>query len=405
MQSKYTIPFNKIFLGDNSTNYLQHVIQNKALGQRQYIEQCESFFQDRYGYVNALLTPTCTDALEMAALLIDVQEGDEIILASYGYVSTANAFILRGAKLIFIDSSIQNPNIAAASVEEQITPRTKAIVITHYGGIACEMEQLIAIAKKHNVFLIEDAAHSVDAFYKNSALGSFGDIATFSFDHTKNISCGQGGMIVINNKSLHNRAEILRERGTNRTAFLNGLADRYTWHNVGSAYRLSELSAALLYAQLMNIDAVQKKRMEVWNFYWDHLSSLHKKGLLILPTLNSPIKHNAHIFFFCLPIPSERSKFIAYMTECGIQCVSHYISLHTSPFYRNKHDGRALKQADFYTEYLIRLPIYPELTLSEAKFVVDSISSFFVQNHTVLRIERREQRIERKNVRNETKFH
>jgi dTDP-4-amino-4,6-dideoxygalactose transaminase len=377
MRKKFKIPFNKVFINDEDSNTVDAVLKNKAIGQQTYTKRCETFFKTKYGFDQAFLTPTCTDALEMAALLINIREGDEVIMASYGYVSTANAFMLRGAKIIFIDSSSTNPNIDVTAIEEQINLRTRAIVVTHYGGIACEMDRLVELAKKHEVFLIEDAAHAIDASYNKQFLGSFGDISTFSFHHTKNITCGQGGLIVINNNELVERSKIIRERGTNRTEFLQGNIKNYTWHDIGSAFRLSELSAALLYSQLINIDFIQKKRMKLWNLYWEKLSPSCKAGHIILPFIEENCEHNAHLFFFSLASTIRRNSFIEFMSDRGIQCVSHYISLHSSPFYNGQHDGRILKNADFYTDFLIRLPLYPDLTLTEAEFICDSTVSFF----------------------------
>lgn len=343
------------------------VYSGKLSGNGKYTKLCQTFFEQRYGFKKSLLTTSCTDALEMAAILIDIQAGDEVILPSYTFVSTANAFVLRGAKLIFADSMADNPNMDAATIEPLITQKTKAIVPVHYAGVACDMDAIMALANKHGLWVVEDAAQAIDSFYTNAkgekkALGSIGHLAAFSFHETKNIISGEGGMLAINDDKFIERAEIIWEKGTNRSAFFRGEVDKYGWVDVGSSFLPSETIAAFLWAQLENLELIQSRRKEIWQQYQLQLTEWAAKHGVMLPNIPTYATNNAHMFYLVLPNLVFRTKVIDALKAEGVLAVFHYISLHSSPFYKAKHDGRLLSQSDRFTDTLVRLPMYYELS-------------------------------------------
>jgi len=375
------IPFNKPHLTGNETKYIeQAVASGKISGNGDFTKKCQDFFTSRYKFKKVLLTTSCTDALEMAAILINIEPGDEIIIPAYTFVSTANAFVLRGAKIVFADSDVQNPNINCNLIEGLITPRTKAIVIVHYAGIACEMDIIMQIAAKYRLFVIEDAAQAIDSFYNGIPLGSIGHLAAFSFHETKNIISGEGGMLVVNDEQFFKRAEIIWEKGTNRAAFYRGEVDKYGWVDIGSSFLPSEVISAFLYAQLENIDDIQRTRKLLWDTYYNSLKHLEDKGYIKLPKLPEYATNNAHIFYILCPNIETRDNLISYLKEKGILSVFHYISLHQSPYYKAFHDGRILKMSDFYSDRLLRLPLYYDLSQADIKYITNSIDLFFKEN-------------------------
>jgi dTDP-4-amino-4,6-dideoxygalactose transaminase len=369
------IPFNKPFLTGNETKYIHEAVASgKISGDGIFSKKCHTFFEQRFGFKKCLLTTSCSDALELAALLIRIQPEDEVILPSYTFVSTANAFILRGAKLIFADSTAENPNMDVTSIESLITPRTKAIVVVHYAGIACNMDVVMDLANKHNIFVIEDAAQAIDSYYKNKPLGSIGHLAAFSFHETKNVISGEGGMIAINDEQFVVRAEIIREKGTNRSQFFRGEVDKYGWKEPGSSFLPSDIIAAFLYAQLENLDHIQQKRKQLWNCYYEMLLPLQNK--IQLPFIPGYATNNAHLFYIVCKNIEERTALINHLKSHHILSVFHYLSLHNSEFYSSQHDGRVLKYSDWYTDCLLRLPMYYELGLSDVEKICELIINF-----------------------------
>lgn len=373
------IPFNKPYLTGKEAHYLyQAVYSGKISGNGVFTKKCQAFFEKKYGFLKTLLTTSCTDALEMCALLLDIQFGDEVIMPSYTFVSTSNAFILRGANIRFADSYKDNPNIDPAEIEKLITPKTKAIVVVHYAGIACDMDAIMELANKHNIFVVEDAAQAIDSFYKGKALGSIGHLGAFSFHETKNIVSGEGGMLAINDERFVKRAEIIWEKGTNRTAFFRGEVDKYGWVDMGSSFLPAETVAAFLYAQLENLDDIQNKRKHIWNKYKNGLQPLADKGFFKIPTIPDYATNNAHIFFLVCNNLEERSGLIEHLRSQNIHAVFHYLSLHKSPFYENKHDDRDLPNCDKFADLLVRLPLYYELSDEDIAKIVGAIVGYYV---------------------------
>ena len=372
------ISFNKPYLTGKETKYIQDAVESmKISGDGIFTKKCHDFFEKKYGFEKVLLTTSCTDALEMAAILLDIKEGDEVIAPSYTFVSTVNAFVLRGAKIVFADSGTDNPNIDAETIEALITDKTKVIVPIHYAGISCDMDKIMALANKYNLFVVEDAAQAIDSFYNQKPLGSIGHMAAFSFHETKNIISGEGGMLVINDERFMNRAEIIREKGTNRSSFFRGEVDKYGWVDIGSSFLPSDIIAAFLYAQLENLDDIQNKRKQIWNYYYNGLEVLQIEGKLKLPKLPSYATNNAHMFFIqCLDL-NERTDLIKYLKNIGIYAVFHYLSLHKSPFYINKYSGEELINADLYSDTLLRLPLYYELKENDIIRITDAIITFY----------------------------
>ena len=371
------IPFNKpCIIGKEIEYIVEAVSSGKISGDGLFTIKCQEYFEKRYGFSRSLLTTSCTDALEMAAILCDIKQGDEVIIPSFTFVSTANAFVLRGAKIVFADSEENTPNINAAAIENLITNKTRAIVVVHYAGIACDMDAIIDIAKRHNLYVIEDAAQAIESYYKNKPLGSLGHLSTFSFHETKNIISGEGGMLGINDKQFINRAEIIREKGTNRSAFFRGDVDKYQWVDIGSSFLPSDIIAAYLFAQLERIDDIQNKRKQIWNIYYEGLKTLQESGFIRLATIPEYASNNAHMFYIMCRSLSERTELIRFMRSNGILAVFHYLPLHKSRFYKEKHDGRALKNADRYSDTILRLPLYYDLSKEEVGVVIKCIKSF-----------------------------
>ncbi|MFN8326054.1 dTDP-4-amino-4,6-dideoxygalactose transaminase [Flavobacterium sp.] len=360
------IPFNKPYLTGKETQYIEEAVKSgKISGNGIFTKKCQDFFETNYNIKKALLTTSCTDALEMAAILINIQEGDEVIMPSYTFVSTANAFVLRGAKIVFADSMPNHPNIDASKIEALITSKTKAIVPVHYAGVSCDMDTIIDLAKKHNLFVIEDAAQAIDSYFtgkdgKKKALGSIGHLAAFSFHETKNIIAGEGGLLAINDEQFINRAEIIWEKGTNRSSFFRGEVDKYGWVDIGSSFLPSEIIAAFLWAQLENLEKIQSKRKEIWNDYYSKLNDWANENEISLPELPSYATNNAHMFYLVCKNLEQRTQLIESLKANGIMAVFHYISLHKSPFYLDKHDGRILPETDRFTDTLVRLPLFYE---------------------------------------------
>ncbi len=355
------VPFNKPHLTGKETHYIYDAVNSgKISGNGKYTKLCQEFFEKKYAFRKCLLTTSCTDALEMAAILLNIQPEDEVILPSYTFVSTANAFVLRGANLVFIDSGDNNPNIASNKIEPLITSRTKAIVVVHYAGIACDMDVIMGIAEQHNLFVVEDAAQAIDSFYKGRPLGGIGHLGAFSFHETKNIISGEGGMLTINDERFIERAEIIWEKGTNRSAFFRGEVDKYEWVDIGSSFLPSEIVSAFLYAQLEHLDNIQEKRIHIWQTYHDAFSFFESSSFSI-PSIPEFATNNAHMYYLICNTMSIRERLIQTLKKNGVWAVFHYLSLHSSPFYADKHDGRELPNCDNYAECLVRLPLYYDL--------------------------------------------
>lgn len=375
------VPFNLPHLTGKETHFIYDAVNSgKISGNGKYTKKCQTFFEEKYGFKKCLLTTSCTDALEMSAILLNIKPGDEVIIPSYTFVSTANAFVLRGAKIIFADSSNENPNIDATKIESLITSKTKAIVVVHYAGMACDMDMIMDIAKRNNIFVVEDAAQAVDSFYKGVPLGKIGHMSTFSFHETKNIISGEGGMLVINDEQFIDRAEIIWEKGTNRSAFFRGEIDKYGWVDVGSSFLPSEVISAFLYAQLENMDSIQNKRKALWNHYYNAFSTCNDIDQSILPKVPEYATNNAHMFYMVCSSIEERNNLIAFLKQTECQLVFHYLSLHKSPFFEGKHEGEDLVNSDNYTERLVRLPLYFDLSNANQVLVINGIKAFYSQN-------------------------
>jgi len=373
------INFNKPYLTGKEAHYIFSAVyeHNKISGNGIFTQNCQRFFEERYGFKKTLVTTSCTDALEMAAILTDIKPGDEVIMPSFTFVSTANAFILRGAKIIFADSEIFTPNIDADKLEALITEKTKVIVPVHYAGVACDMDEIMKIAEKYNLFVVEDAAQAIESFYKGKPLGSFGHLATFSFHETKNIISGEGGLLVINDKQFLKRAEIIWEKGTNRAAFFRGEINKYGWTDIGSSFLPSDIISAFLYAQLENIERIQKRRKEIWNTYFEELQETSKKGFFKLPHIPEYASNNAHMFYLVCRTYVERNKLIDFLKTKSIKTVFHYLPLHLSDFYKDKYEGEELTNAVNFSERIVRLPMFFELTQTQILYISQSIKEFF----------------------------
>lgn len=376
------IPFNKPFLTGKETEYIRKAVQSgKISGNGEYTKKCHQFFSGRYGFKKCLLTNSCTDALEMTAILANIGEGDEVIMPSYTFVSTANAFVLQGAKIRFIDSREDHPGMDEDKIDEVINDRTKAIVVVHYAGVASNMKKIMQIAKKHNLLVIEDAAQAIDSYFTFSegskkALGSIGHLGCFSFHETKNIISGEGGMLTINDDQFIDRSEIIWEKGTNRASFFRGEVDKYGWVDVGSSFLPSELTAAFLYAQMENLEKIQNKRIEIWNRYHQELEGACNRLNIQQPVVPDYATNNAHMYYLVCRDRVQRDSLIAYLKGHGIHSVFHYLSLHKSKYYKGKHDGRAIPQAERYTDCLVRLPFYYELKKEEQEFIIERLNNF-----------------------------
>lgn len=357
------IHFNQPHLTGKETFYITEAVykNGKLSGNGDFTKRCQAFFEQKYGFRKCLLTTSCTDALEMAAILCDLKPGDEVIVPSYTFVSTALAFVRVGAKIVFADSMSSNPNIDADLVESLITPRTKVIVPVHYAGVACDMDHIMEIAGKHQLIVVEDAAQAIDSYYKGRPLGTIGHLSAFSFHETKNVISGEGGMLGINDERFVRRAEIIWEKGTNRAEFFRGEVNKYGWVDVGSSFLPSEMMAAFLWAQLESLDEIQEKRKHLWNAYYELLNPVAKANGLAMPEIPAYATNNAHMFYLVCSSLEQRTELIKRLKDHEIMAVFHYLSLHKSPFYQEKHDGRNLPQSDRYTDCLVRLPMYFDL--------------------------------------------
>lgn len=370
------IPFNKPFLSGKEIDYIQQAVKSgKTSGNGDFTKKCQHFFETNYNIKKALLTTSCTDALEMCAMLCRIEPGDEVIVPSFTFVSSALAFIRAGASVIFADSYTDNPNIDPEQIESLITPRTKAIVVVHYAGVSCDMDKIMDIAQKHNIFVIEDAAQAIDSYYKGRPLGSIGHLSAFSFHETKNIISGEGGLLGINDEQFINRAEILWEKGTNRAEFFRGEVNKYGWVDTGSSFLPSEIIAAFLWAQLENIEIIQNKRKELWKNYFDLLSDFANKAGYKLPLIPSYSTNNAHMFFLTCENLEHRTALIEKLKRNGVLAVFHYLSLHKSQYYHQYHDERKLPNSDFFSDTLIRLPMFFELEGSDINYICSIIKS------------------------------
>ncbi|GIB09433.1 TPA: dTDP-4-amino-4,6-dideoxygalactose transaminase [Vibrio cholerae] len=371
------IPFNKPYLhGKELVNIAQSIATGKISGDGEFTKKCHEFFEKRYDFKKVLMTTSCTDALEMAAILLDIQHDDEVIAPSYTFVSTVNAFALRGAKIVFADSYADHPNIDPQHIEKLITPKTKAIVVVHYAGVACDMDSIMALAKQYEIPVVEDAAQAIDSYYKGRPLGSIGTFGTFSFHETKNIIAGEGGLLAINDKKYIQRAEIIREKGTNRSSFFRGEVAKYGWVDIGSSFLPSDIIAAYLYAQLENLDQIQFRRKEIWNRYYDKLSTILGDTGISLPIVADYSTNNAHMFYLVCNNLEQRTGLIQHLKDNGVHAVFHYLSLHKSEYYNDKCIGYNLKHADLFTDCLVRLPLFYDLTDGDIDYIVDLIKSY-----------------------------
>lgn len=357
----------------------QAVYTGKLSGNGVFTKKCQQFFEEKYGFKKCLLTTSGTDALEMCAMLCDLKPGDEVIVPSYTFVSTALAFLREGATVIFADSTDSNPNLDAEKLESLITPRTRVIAPVHYAGVACDMDKIMAVAEKHNLIVVEDAAQAIDSYYKGKPLGGCGHLGAFSFHETKNITAGgEGGLLTINDERFIRRSEILWEKGTNRAEFFRGAVNKYGWVDMGSSFLPSEINAAFLWAQLENLDVIQNKRKEIWTRYFTGLKSLAAKGYFRLPQIPDYATNNAHMFYIVCRNLEERSGLIAYLKEKGVTAPFHYLSLHKSDYYLKHSDLRPeLPFCDMYADCLVRLPMYYELSDDDVNKVVELIISFY----------------------------
>lgn len=386
-------PFNKPFLTGNELDFIKDAVsEGKISGNGKYTKKCHSFFKKEYGFQECLLTTSCTDALEMAAILLEIEPGDEVIMPSYTFVSTANAFVLRGAKIRFVDSRADHPGMDEDKVEELVNVNTKAIVVVHYAGVACNMDRIMSIAYKNNLYVVEDAAQAIDNYYTHSDgtqsfLGSIGHLGTFSFHETKNIIAGEGGMLLINDEEFVERSEIIWEKGTNRTAFFRGEIDKYGWVDIGSSFLPSELNAAFLYAQLESIEQIQQKRLSIWNRYHEGLKDVCGRLDIQQPIIPEYATNNGHIYYLVCKSRGQRDAMIAHLKAKGIHSVFHYLSLHKSKYYKEKHDGRRLKMSERYSNQLLRLPLYYDLAIPEQKYVIESVQSFFNETKSKIQLE------------------
>jgi dTDP-4-amino-4,6-dideoxygalactose transaminase len=373
------IAFNKPYISGNEFKYISESVESgKISGDGIFTKKCHAFFEKTYGLNKVLLTTSCTDALEMAAILIDIQPGDEVIMPSYTFVSTANAFVLRGAKIVFADSRKDHPGIDEASIEELITEKTKVIVPVHYAGVSCDMDIIMEIADKYDLFVIEDAAQAIDSYYKGKPLGSIGHLAAFSFHETKNVISGEGGMLVINDERFEKRAEIIREKGTNRSSFFRGEVDKYGWVDLGSSFLPSDMIAAFLFAQLENLQEIQLRRKKIWekyNFSFKGFLDTQKK--VRLPQIPDFATNNSHMYYLICSSAQERKALLLHLKSKEILAVFHYLSLHKSSFFEGKYSGLNLTEADKYTDCLVRLPLYVELDIDEQEYIIESVNEFY----------------------------
>lgn len=374
------INFNKPHLTGKEAHYMYQAVFNcKLSGNGDFTKKCQSFFEQRYGYKKAILTTSGSDALEMAAILCNINPGDEVIVPSYTFVSSALAFVRERAKIVFADSCANNPNIDPDKLEELITPKTKAIVVVHYAGIACDMDKIMDIAHRHGVLVVEDNAQGLDSFYKGRPLGSIGDLGCISFHETKNITAGgEGGLLIVNDEQYTRRAEIIWEKGTNRAEFFRGMVNKYGWVDTGSSFLPSEVNAAFLLAQLEELDTIQNRRKMLWDIYHEELAPLAVKGYFTLPDIPGYATNNAHMFYIVCRNIDERSALISFLKDNGIQACFHYLALHRSEYYTTHYTERPeLPKCDRFADCLVRMPMYYELKEDEVKYITDKIKAFY----------------------------
>lgn len=374
------IPFNKPFLTGKEAHYMyQAVYTGKLSGNGVFTKKCQQFFEERYGFKKCILTTSGTDALEMAAILCDVKPGDEVIVPSYTFVSSALAFVRQGAKIVFADSCEDNPNIDADKIEALITPKTKVIVPVHYAGVACDMDKIMDIANRHGILVVEDAAQAIDSYYKGKPLGGIGHFGCFSFHETKNVTAGgEGGLLVVNDERFIRRAEIIWEKGTNRAEFFRGMVNKYGWVDTGSSFLPAEINSAFLWAQLESLDMIQNRRKEIWEQYYDGLKDLAAQGYFSMPNIPEYATNNAHMFYLVCRSLEERTQLISYLKEKGIGAVFHYLSLHLSDYYRSVEKTIPnLPNCDKFADRLVRLPMFFELRDEEVLKIVEVINGFF----------------------------
>ena len=376
------IPFNKPYLTGKEMQYIEEAVKSgKISGNGLFTKKCQEFFEKEFGFKKTLLTTSCTDALEMAAILANIKEGDEVIVPSFTFVSTALAFVRQGADIVFADSYSDNPNIDADQIEALITEKTKAIVVVHYAGVACDMDKIMSIANKHGIIVIEDAAQAIDSYYiskdgTKKALGSIGHLSAFSFHETKNIISGEGGMLCINDDRFIQRAEIIWEKGTNRSQFFRGEVDKYSWVDTGSSFLPSEIISAFLWAQIENMRDIQDKRIKIWNRYYEGLSSFEPVSIKKpkLPLIPEYATNNAHMFYLVCDNVDDRTKFIQHLKDKGILSVFHYLSLHKSSYYEKYSTRKSeLPNSDMFSDCLVRLPLFYELTDEEVEYIINTI--------------------------------
>lgn len=374
------INFNKPHLTGKEAHYMYQAVFNcKLSGNGDFTKKCQSFFEQRYGYKKAILTTSGSDALEMAAILCNINPGDEVIVPSYTFVTSALAFVRERAKIVFADSCANNPNIDPDKLEELITPKTKAIVVVHYAGIACDMDKIMDIAHRHGVLVVEDNAQGLDSFYKDRPLGSIGDLGCISFHETKNITAGgEGGLLIVNDEQYTRRAEIIWEKGTNRAEFFRGMVNKYGWVDTGSSFLPSEVNAAFLLAQLEELDTIQNRRKMLWDIYHEELAPLAVKGYFTLPDIPGYATNNAHMFYIVCRNIDERSALISFLKDNGIQACFHYLALHRSEYYTTHYTERPeLPNCDRFADCLVRMPMYYELKEDEVKYITDKIKAFY----------------------------
>lgn len=375
-----TIRFSEPFITGNELHYVQQAIeQGRLSGDNKFSQRCQALLENELGVPKVLLTSSCTHALEMAALLFDIQPGDEVIMPSFTFVSTANAFVLRGARPVFIDVRPDTLNMDEQLLKNLITPRTKAIVPVHYAGVGCEMDTILNIAKKHDIRVVEDNAHGVFATYHGRNLGTMGEIGCLSFHATKNFTCGEGGAVLLNDPALIERAEIIREKGTNRSRFFRGEVDKYTWVDVGSSYLMSELAAAFLLAQLEARDTIQAQRRTMWHFYAEHLSGWARHNDIQLPVVPPHIEQSFHMFYLLMPSSKQRQTLLAHLKSKGISAVFHYVPLHLSSMgQRFGYTGGECPVTEDLSDRLVRLPFHNKLTQAELDYIAEMVQEHHV---------------------------
>ena len=369
------IPFTKPSITEVEKKYIMDALETgKLCGDGSYTKKCNQWFKENEGIENFLLTTSCTHSLELAALLLELQPGDEVLVPSYTFVSTADAIMLRGAKPVFVDIDKRTFNMDVNLIEEKITKNTKAIFPVHYAGVACDMDKIMELAKKYNLKVVEDAAQGVMAYYKGKPLGTIGDYGCYSFHETKNYVMGEGGAIIVKSDKKFEEAEIIREKGTNRSQFIKGIVDKYTWHQVGSSYLPSDVLSAMLYGQLMRADEIMEKRMNIWNTYNNEFEELEKTGKLVRPYIPEYAKHNAHMYYIVLPTQEKRNEVLDKLKENGIGAVFHYIPLHTSPVgIKLGYKKGDLPVTEEYSGRLLRLPLYADMTEEDVKCVINNV--------------------------------